>query len=210
IDDSLPLLGIDEPGTQLHLRLRFADIDAADAYVAAGLQLLERELPGPEYRGEDWSITEAALFNALRLEKVMTWFMLMMIVAIGAFNIVSTLVMVVGEKQADIAILRTMGAGQRTVMAIFLVQGSVIGVFGIGIGALGGIAIASHFEGLSRRLDELFNPDGMYLLSQLPAVLQATDVALVCGVALCISFLATLYPAWKASRILPAQVLRYE
>jgi len=194
----------------LHLRLKTQDIYRAADTVAAVLAMLQRELPGPDYHGEDWSVAQASLFNALKLEKFMTGLMLMMIVAIGAFNIVSTLVMVVGEKQADIAILRTMGAGQRTIMAIFLVQGSVIGVFGIGVGALGGIAIASHFGSLSRALDELFNPDGMYLLSQLPAVLQTADVALVCGVALCISFLATLYPAWKASRILPAQVLRYE
>src|SRR5690606_1130810 len=134
----LPLLGIAEPGSHLHLRLKFADIDSAGTQVAAGLRLLNTQLPGVDYRGEDWSVTEAALFNALRLEKIMTWFMLMMIVAIGAFNIVSTLVMVVAEKQADIAILRTMGAGQRTVMGIFVVQGSVVGMLGVVLGAVSG------------------------------------------------------------------------
>lgn len=210
IDDSLPLLGISEPGTHLHLRLKFADIDAAADEVARGVELLASRLPGPQYQGEDWSVTEAALFNALKLEKIMTWFMLMMIVAIGAFNIVSTLVMVVAEKQADIAILRTMGAGQRTVMGIFVVQGSVVGMLGVLLGALLGIMIAINFNGISGYLENLLNRDGLYLISSLPSEMHWRDVAITCGVALLISFLATLYPAWKASHIMPAQVLRYE
>ncbi len=210
IDDSLPLLGIEEPGTHLHLRLKFTDIEAAGAEVARGVDLLRAQLPGPEYHGEDWSVTESALFNALKLEKVMTWFMLMMIVAIGAFNIVSTLVMVVAEKQADIAILRTMGAGQRTVMGIFVVQGSVVGMLGVLFGAVVGIVIALNFAGFSGYLENLLNRDGLYLISSLPSELHWRDVAITCGVALVISFLATLYPAWKASHIMPAQVLRYE
>ncbi len=210
IDDSLLLLGISDPGAKLHLRLKFTDIDLAGREVAAGLQLLNERLPGPEYRGEDWSVTEAALFNALKLEKVMTWFMLMMIVAIGAFNIVSTLVMVVAEKQADIAILRTMGASQRTVMGIFLVQGSTVGVIGILLGAVTGILTAANFASLSGILENVLNADRLYMISSLPSELHWGDVALTCGVALVISFLATLYPAWKASHIMPAQVLRYE
>jgi lipoprotein-releasing system permease protein len=210
IDDSLKLLGIDEPGTHLHLRLKFQDIDEAAIKVAAGVELLDGQLPGPAYHGEDWSVTEAALFNALKLEKVMTWFMLMMIVAIGAFNIVSTLVMVVAEKQADIAILRTMGAGQRTVMGIFVVQGSVVGLLGVLLGAVIGILIAINFNGFSGYLESLVNRDGLYLISSLPSEMHWRDVGITCGVALIISFLATLYPAWKASHIMPAQVLRYE
>jgi lipoprotein-releasing system permease protein len=213
LDDSRDLLaGVGEGGldSALHLRLKTTDIYEASNIVAAALARLRAELPGPDYRGEDWSVTEASLFNALKLEKIMTGFMLMMIVAIGAFNIVSTLVMVVGEKQADIAILRTMGASQHTIMGIFLVQGSVIGVGGIALGASLGVVIAKHFTPISRALESLFNPDGLYLLSQLPAELHASDVVLTCTIALLISFIATLYPAWKASRILPAQVLRYE
>ncbi|MDR2213275.1 MAG: FtsX-like permease family protein, partial [Pseudomonadales bacterium] len=194
----------------LHLRLKTSNIDQARQTVAAALGTLRAQLPGPNYRGEDWSVTEASLFNALKLEKIMTSFMLLMIVAIGAFNIVSTLVMVVGEKQADIAILRTMGASQRTIMGIFLVQGSVIGVGGIALGAALGSLIAARFQPISTVLESWFNPNGLYLLSQLPAELHGGDVALICALALCISFLATLYPAYKASRILPAQVLRYE
>lgn len=106
LDDAAALLGKDDPGEALHLRLQTADIDRAADTVEAALARLEREQPGPVYQGEDWSRTEASLFNALKLEKIMTWFMLMMIVAIGAFNIISTLVMSVADKQADIAILR--------------------------------------------------------------------------------------------------------
>ncbi|MEY4640594.1 MAG: lipoprotein releasing system transrane protein LolC [Pseudomonadota bacterium] len=210
IDDSLPLLGLADPGERLHLRLKFADIDLAGEEVAAGVDLLNAQVPGPEYHGEDWSISEAALFNALKLEKIMTWFMLMMIVAIGAFNIVSTLVMVVAEKQADIAILRTMGASQRTVMGIFLVQGSMVGVMGILLGAVTGILIALNFETISGSIEDLLSPQGVYMISSLPSQLEWRDVGITCGAALVISFLATLYPAWRASHIMPAQVLRYE
>jgi lipoprotein-releasing system permease protein len=210
IDDSLPLLGLDAPGTHLHLRLKFDDIDEAGTEVANAVELLQAQFPGPEYRGEDWSVTESALFNALKLEKIMTWFMLMMIVAIGAFNIVSTLVMVVAEKQADIAILRTMGAGQRTVMGIFVVQGSVVGMLGVLLGAVIGILIAINFNGISGYVESLLNRDGLYLISSLPSEMHWRDVGITCGTALVISFLATLYPAWRASHIMPAQVLRYE
>jgi lipoprotein-releasing system permease protein len=136
--------------------------------------------------------------------------MLMMIVAIGAFNIVSTLVMVVAEKQSDIAILRTMGAGQGTIMSIFLVQGSVVGVAGILLGAVLGVLITSNFTVLTQSLESWISPDSLYVISSLPAELHLQDVVLTCSMALVISFLATLYPAWKASTIMPAQVLRYE
>jgi len=210
IDDSVPLLGLTTPAERVHLRLKFTDIDQAGAGVARALETLRTALPGPEYLGEDWSVTEASLFNALKLEKIMTWFMLMMIVAIGAFNIVSTLVMVVAEKQADIAILRTMGAGQRTIMGIFLVQGSMVGVAGILLGAVTGMVIASHFTGIATFLETHISPASVYMISTLPAELRMPDVWITCGIALVISFLATLYPAWKASHIMPAQVLRYE
>src|SRR5690606_8623717 len=188
IEDSLPLLGISDAAERLHLRLRFDDIDRAAEGVARAQALLEREFPGPAYFGEDWSSSEASLFNALRLEKIMTWFMLMMIVAIGAFNIVSTLVMVVADKQADIAILRTMGAGQRTILGIFLVQGSVLGLAGILLGALGGVLIASRFSELLSWLERTLNPAGLYMLSSLPAELRWSDIWLTCGSALLISF----------------------
>jgi len=146
----------------------------------------------------------------LKMEKLLTWFMLMMIVAIGAFNIVSTLVMVVSEKKSDIAILRTMGASGKTVMSIFVVQGTVVGILGTFFGALAGILIASNFARLFSSLEEILAPGDLYVISALPASLQSSDVWLTCAAALIISFLATLYPAFKASQILPAEVLRYE
>ena len=210
LEDAKSLLGNVDPDTALQLRLEVEDIHQARQTLAQGLQQLDSTLPGPRYAGEDWSSSEAALFNALKLEKIMTGFMLMMIVAIGAFNIVSTLVMSVADKQADIAILRTMGAGQRTIMGIFVVQGALAGVAGVLLGAVVGITLVVNFEAIGSRLQGWLSPDTVYLINQLPAELQGSDVWLTCGVALLISFLATLYPAWKAGRIHPAQVLRYE
>jgi len=118
--------------------------------------------------------------------------------------------MVVSDKQADIAILRTMGAGRRTILAIFMVQGFVVGCLGVLLGALLGVGVAVNFGGLARFVEDIIAPAGVYVISSLPAELHGEDVALVCGAALAISFLATLYPAWKASCIQPAEVLRYE
>ena len=210
IDDSLPLLGIDDIADAVQLRLRVADVEAAGAIVADSLAVLEATFPGTAFSGRDWSVTEASLFNALKMEKLMTWFMLMMIVAIGAFNIISTLVMVVSEKKADIAILRTMGASERVIMGIFVVQGTLVGILGTLLGAAAGILAALNFSAISGSLESLLAPANLYVITVLPSVLQASDVWITCSAALGISFIATLYPARKASQVLPAEVLRYE
>jgi len=210
IDDSLPLLGIDDIADAVQLRLRVADVEAAGAIVADSLAVLEAAFPGTAFSGRDWSVTEASLFNALKMEKLMTWFMLMMIVAIGAFNIISTLVMVVSEKKADIAILRTMGASERVIMGIFVVQGTLVGILGTLLGAAAGILAALNFSAISGSLESLLAPANLYVITVLPSVLQASDVWITCSAALGISFIATLYPARKASQVLPAEVLRYE
>ena len=210
IEDSLALAGIDTIGEQVQIRLRVNDLDRAAQIVEEGIDLLTAAFPGTVFTGNDWSVIEASLFNALKMEKVMTWFMLMMIVAIGAFNIISTLVMVVSEKKSDIAILRTMGAGEKTIMGIFVVQGTVVGIIGTAMGALVGVFLASNFSALTGSIEEVLSPASLYVISTLPASLQASDVWITCLSALAISFLATLYPALKASQILPAEVLRYE
>jgi len=210
IDDSLPLLGIGDIADAVQLRLRVADVEAAGAIVADSLAVLEAAFTGTAFSGRDWSVTEASLFNALKMEKLMTWFMLMMIVAIGAFNIISTLVMVVSEKKADIAILRTMGASERVIMGIFVVQGTLVGILGTLLGAAAGILAALNFSAISGSLESLLAPANLYVITVLPSVLQASDVWITCSAALGISFIATLYPARKASQVLPAEVLRYE
>ena len=210
IDDSVELLNLNNIDEAVRLRLKVEDIFNAANLVNRNIDLLASELPGSDYQGKDWSVSEASLFNALRMEKIMTWFMLMMIVAIGAFNIISTLVMVVSEKKTDIAILRTMGASESTIMTIFIVQGLLVGVSGTIFGAGLGLIITANFESIGKLLELLVIPDGMFMLSIIETDIQITDVVITCLVALLISFLATLYPAWKASRIHPAEILRYE
>ena len=210
LEDSAALLGLEDISETIQLRLRVSDPDQAADIVANSVELLESTFTDQQFSGRDWSITEASLFSALKMEKLLTWFMLMMIVAIGAFNIVSTLVMVVSEKKADIAILRTMGASDKTIMAIFVVQGTVVGILGTIVGAAAGVFIATNFTAFSGALEQLLAPADLYVISALPAKLQSFDVWVTCCAALVISFLATLYPAFKASQILPADVLRYE
>ena len=174
---------------------------------------LANELPGA-YRLTDWTYSHRNLFSALKTEKRMMWLILSLIVAVAAFNIVSTLVMVVTDKQADIAILRTLGASPRSVMGIFIIQGSVIGVIGTLFGIIGGVALALNLESLVERLEETFKIDfldsNVYYISKLPSDVHWGDVGLISIFALIITLLATLYPAWRASRTQPAEALRYE
>ncbi len=210
IDDSVELLGLESPEQAVRLRLKVDDIYQAGSIVETSIETLETQLPDVSYYGEDWSVTEASLFNALRMEKIMTWFILMMIVAIGAFNIISTLVMVVSEKKADVAILRTMGASSNTIMTIFIIQGLLVGIAGTILGAVLGLFIAANFTVLGQFIELLLIPDGMFMLSVISTEIHIYDVLITCLCALLISFAATLYPAWKASKIHPAEVLRYE
>ncbi len=170
-------------------------------------------LPG-RYYVQDWTRSHGRLFQAIQMEKTMVGLLLTLIIAVAAFNIVSTLVMVVTDKQGDIAILRTFGASPTTIMGIFMVQGSLIGVIGTLLGIVLGIAGALNVSAIVGGLEKLLgihflSPD-VYFISYLPSELMWQDVAIVSVSGLLMSFLATLYPAWRASRIEPAEALRYE
>jgi lipoprotein-releasing system permease protein len=192
------------------LRLKFTDLFKAPrtAYEIA------ENLGGHQYYSRDWTRTHGNLYQAIGMEKSIIGLLLLLIVAVAAFNIISTLVMVVNDKRGDIAILRTLGATPGQIMAIFMVQGTVIGVFGTLIGAAVGIFAALNVSAAISALEGLIghkflNAD-VYFIDYLPSQLMAEDVLLVCGAALILSFLATLYPAWRAARTQPAEALRYE
>ena len=194
--------------SQLQLRLRVDDVFNAKA-IAEDLFADYSDLSV-----QSWDEAQASLFNALRMEKVLTSFMLLMIVMVGAVNIVSTLVMVVADKGTDVAILRTMGASRSTIMKIFVVQGLVAGFLGTLFGAILGTLLAANITDISLILERVINflarDSNRYFISHLQTQIEWGEVALVCIAALTISFLATLYPAYRASKIQAAEVLRYE
>ena len=193
-------------GVNLQLRLRVSDIFNAELIA---MDLFEN---AGNLDIQSWNETQATLFNALNMEKLLTSFMLLMIVVIGAVNIISTLVMVVSDKTSDVAILRTMGASRSIIMKIFVVQGLIVGIVGTTIGALLGLLLANNITKLSLWLEQLINlvfaDANIYLISHLQTRVNASEVMLVCLIALLICFLATLYPAFRASKIQPAEALR--
>ncbi|KIU42832.1 MULTISPECIES: lipoprotein-releasing ABC transporter permease subunit [Pseudomonas] len=191
------------------VRLKVKDLYAAPQVSRA----IVGEL-GEQYRADDWTHTQGSLFSAMKMEKTMIGLLLMMIIAVAAFNIIATLIMVVNDKGADIAILRTIGATPAQIMGTFMVQGSLIGVVGTLIGGVLGVIAAlnvSQIVGWLERVSgqHIFTSD-VYFISTLPSELQWGDVALICTAGLVMSFLATLYPAWRASQVEPAYALRYE
>lgn len=174
---------------------------------------LAAELPGV-FAIRDWTQHHANFFRALKTEKTVMFVILTLIVAVAAFNIVSALTMVVTDKEADIAILRTLGATPGSIMAIFIVQGTLIGLIGTLLGMIGGITLATNVETLVPAIEHLFgvkflSPD-VYYISDVPSDMRWSDVYLISAVAFVMSITATLYPAWRASRTQPAEALRYE
>jgi lipoprotein-releasing system permease protein len=162
----------------------------------------------------DWTQLHVNFFRAIGTEKTVMFIILMLIIAVAAFNIVSTLVMMVTDKEGDIAILRTLGVTPLGIMRIFVVQGSLLGVFGTVLGVIGGVLLALNVETLVPAIERLFgihflSPD-VYYISELPSDLQLSDVSRIASVAFVLSILATLYPAWRAARVNPAESLRYE
>ncbi|NDY90095.1 lipoprotein-releasing ABC transporter permease subunit [Ideonella livida] len=214
-DSSLALIHLDDAarlfrtGGPTGVQLRLADLHQARAL---GDQLAG-QLP-PQVLVRDWTRTNAAWYDAVQIEKRMMFIILTLIVAVAAFNLVSTLVMTVTDKRADIAILRTLGASPRSIMAIFVVQGAASGLIGTLAGVLGGMAIAFHIDvivpAIEQALGVAFLPGSIYLITRMPSDPQAADIVPIACISVALAFAATLYPSWRASRVNPAEALRYE
>ncbi|MES2818447.1 MAG: lipoprotein-releasing ABC transporter permease subunit [Pseudomonadota bacterium] len=217
LDSSLALIHVADAGQLQRLgpdqvqgvRLALKDLYQAPQVataIAAGL--------GADYRASDWTHTQGSLFSAMKMEKTMIGLLLLLIVAVAAFNIIATLIMVVADKGGDIAILRTLGATPRQIMAVFMVQGTVIGLIGTLIGGVLGVLAALNVSALVAWLENASGQQVLssevYFINTLPSELQAFDVWLICGAAFTLSFLATLYPSWRAAQVQPAEALRYE
>ena len=162
----------------------------------------------------DWTRSHANFFRAVQIEKNVMFIILLLIVAVAAFNIVSTLVMAVTDKESDIAILRTLGASPRSIMQVFIVQGALIGAIGLALGVAGGVALAYNVDVVVPAIEKLigtqFLAKEVYYISELPSDLQWRDVGIIAAVSFGLTLLATLYPSWRASRVNPAEALRYE
>lgn len=191
------------------VRLKFNDMMRA-RWIARDLS---EDLPG-YYMVRDWTQQHANFFRAVQTEKTVMFIILSLIIAVAAFNIISTLVMVVTDKQSDIAILKTMGLGPRRIMSIFMIQGSLIGVIGTLLGVIFGIILALNVQAVVGFVEQVLSIEFLsaevYYISDLPSELRIGDIVRFAGVALLLSLLSTIYPAWRASRTEPVEALRYE
>ena len=206
LDDAQKMFQLDAPSG---LRLRLDDMQRAPAVA----QELAGTLTGNVFI-RDWSKQNRTWFAAVQTEKKMMFIILMLIIAVAAFNLVSTLVMTVTEKQADIAILRTLGASPGSIMKIFVIQGAVAGLLGTAVGVALGVAIALNIDVIVPFIEHLlgmqFLPKEIYVISKMPSDLRWSDVGVIGGCSILLAFLATIYPSWSAARVKPAEALRYE
>ncbi|MGV0984591.1 MAG: lipoprotein-releasing ABC transporter permease subunit [Limnohabitans sp.] len=214
-DSTLAMMHVDDAARMFRLegptgiRLKLKDLHEARG-VARDLQL---QL-GASFWVRDWTQQNKTWFAAVQVEKRMMFIILTLIVAVAAFNLVSTLVMTVTDKRADIAILRTLGASPRSIMGIFVVQGATVGVIGTVSGLLLGLLVAFNIDVIVPALEKLFNasflPRDIYLISRMPSEPLASDIVPIAVISLVLAFVATLYPSWRASQVNPAEALRYE
>ncbi len=215
-DGSLALTHLDDAATLFRIKGKFTGIrlKLEDMFDAPRLSKQIQQALGYSYRVQDWTQQHVNFFKAVQTEKTVMFIILLLIVAVAAFNLVSTLVMMVADKRTDIAILRTLGATPKTIMGIFMVQGSLIGLVGTVLGTIGGVLLAVNVENIVPALERLFHVDflaaDVYYISDVPSDLRGLDVIKISSIALVLSVLATLYPAWRASRTEPAEALRYD
>ncbi len=228
---SFTLVGVFEVGAQVDQQLAIIHLNDAQKFFRLqgpqGLHIKVTDLYqagvvmselaqefGSEYSVSDWSKTQGNLFQSVKMEKIVTGVLLNILIFIAVFNIVSSLVLMVADKRSDIAVLRTLGLTAREVMAIFIVQGSAVGFIGTLIGTVAGCIIALTINPIMQLIETIFgmhffDPE-VYFISGLPSVLLWQDIVVICFTALFLSFLATLYPAYRAAKIEPAEALRYE
>jgi lipoprotein-releasing system permease protein len=205
-DDAAKIFRLEGP---TGIRLKLKDLHEAREVAMQ----LSRSLTG-DLLIRDWTRQNRTWFAAVQLEKRMMFIILTLIVAVAAFNLVSTLVMTVTDKRADIAILRTLGASPKSIMGVFVVQGAMVGVIGTLAGLLLGLGVAVNIDvivpALERALNASFLPKDIYLISRMPSEPQSSDIMPIAIISLVLAFLATIYPSWRASRVNPAEALRYE
>ena len=188
-------------------------VSLTDVYNAPLINVKLSQILGDNFHLSDWTQQHRNFFRALQVEKRVMFLILLLIVAVAAFNVISTLVMVVVDKKEDIAILRTLGLSTRSVMCIFIVQGTLIGLVGTIIGGVVGTVTAINIDAIISTIEHVFRieffPKSIYIISDFPSDLQWVDVLIILITSFSFSLFATLYPAWRASRTQPAEVLRY-
>ena len=207
MDDAQKLLQMGNDVTGIKMKIN-------NVYQAPELSDRLSHLLGEEYQVGNWTQQFGAFFQAVKMEKTMMFMILLLIIAVAAFNLVSSLVMVVNDKQAEIAILRTIGATPSTILWVFIVQGMMVGIVGTAIGLVGGLILAKNATAIVNDLQSLFHvkvlSSSIYFVDYLPSKILFSDLWQVCAMALLMSFIATIYPAWRASKTVIAEALHYE